>query len=488
MINIKATTTTKPATTTTTETTESQTLERVLACRYPGCRNGVYKDARILPCLNRTCSEHIEAMRIVNNDCGADEEVENDFVLLKGLSISNNKEPTRAPTQIRCYFCAETHECLGEYPRDLIIDHLFHNVNFGDQHTAAKSKWREVTSTMARLGAVCQSADVFVHDYFRQVEERINTWRQHLTNDNDNGHLLCEELIRDVRVLSATCLTRLQASESATNCELARVQTFSASLQAANDAERYEYDLQTLNGNDAKWSNIQVKCRSILPDLEAVEFEVREKLLAEEWVEFECDANGGRLERVNSSTAIDSLALGTLKNKCDLLKLCAERQASGFQHRHSHLTLLYRASRDGFAAKHFHAACDDAKRTLTIIRTKPSNGGEGYIFGGYTEQTWKSNPRHFVSKRDPKAFIFSLTNQSNRPLIMPSSSHFAISCEPNDGPSFAEAITISENLCFSTLGLHYGKTLFKFNSPESRTFLAGKEYFEPAEIEVFLVN
>ena len=463
------------------------TLEALLVCRYAGCRNGVYKDARILPCLNRTCSEHIEAMRIVNNDRGADDEVEDDFVLLKEHNIRN--KPTRVATHIRCYFCAETHECVGEYPRDPTVDHLLQNANFGDQHTAAKSKWREVTSTMARIGAVYQSADVFVHDYFRKVEERIENWRQQLTNDKESGHLLCDLLIDDVSEFSATCLTRLRASESTTKYELARVQAHLASLQATNDAQRFEYDMQTLNGNESKWSNIQVKCRSILADLEAVEFEVREKLLADEWVEFERDVNGGRLERVNSSTAIDSLALGTLKNKRDLLKLCAERQAPGVQHRHPHLTLLYRASRDGFAAKHFHAACDDAMRTLTIIRTKPSDGGEGYIFGGYTEQTWKYDPLKSSFKQDAKAFVFSLKNKSNVPLVMPCCSHTAIYCQPNMGPTFFDAFSITDMYCYSILGIHFVQQMVKYNSPDSvKTSLAGEQKFEPAEIEVFQVK
>ena len=52
--------------------------------------------------------------------------------------------------------------------------------------------------------------------------------------------------------------------------------------------------------------------------------------------------------------------------------------------RRRHLRLLYRASRDGFAAECFHSRCDNKGPTVTIVKS-----GE-YIFGGFTEQSWTS--------------------------------------------------------------------------------------------------
>ena len=52
--------------------------------------------------------------------------------------------------------------------------------------------------------------------------------------------------------------------------------------------------------------------------------------------------------------------------------------------RRRHLRLLYRASRDGFAAECFHSRCDNNGPTVTIVKS-----GE-YIFGGFTEQSWTS--------------------------------------------------------------------------------------------------
>jgi len=44
--------------------------------------------------------------------------------------------------------------------------------------------------------------------------------------------------------------------------------------------------------------------------------------------------------------------------------------------------LLYRASRDGWAAANFHSCCDNKGPTVTVIKSG------NYIFGGYTDQSW----------------------------------------------------------------------------------------------------
>jgi len=49
---------------------------------------------------------------------------------------------------------------------------------------------------------------------------------------------------------------------------------------------------------------------------------------------------------------------------------------------YSTTTLLFRGSRDGFAASTFHEKCDNAGPTVTIIE---AGGG---VFGGFTTQSW----------------------------------------------------------------------------------------------------
>jgi len=54
--------------------------------------------------------------------------------------------------------------------------------------------------------------------------------------------------------------------------------------------------------------------------------------------------------------------------------------------------LLYRASRNGWAASNFHSCCDNKGRTVTVVKSG------NYIFGGYTEQDWKGKIRTAVCK------------------------------------------------------------------------------------------
>ena len=50
----------------------------------------------------------------------------------------------------------------------------------------------------------------------------------------------------------------------------------------------------------------------------------------------------------------------------------------------STFVLLFRASRDGWAAAKFHAMCDNKGPTVTVVKSGNN------IFGGYTEQSWNS--------------------------------------------------------------------------------------------------
>ena len=46
--------------------------------------------------------------------------------------------------------------------------------------------------------------------------------------------------------------------------------------------------------------------------------------------------------------------------------------------------LLFRASRDGFAASAFHSKCDNKGPTVTVVKSSAN------IFGGFTEKPWTS--------------------------------------------------------------------------------------------------
>jgi hypothetical protein len=103
--------------------------------------------------------------------------------------------------------------------------------------------------------------------------------------------------------------------------------------------------------------------------------------------------------------------------------------------------LLYRATRDGFAAADFHKRCDNKAKTLTII--KSTNGN---IFGGYTDKAWMSDKQWYS---DPNAFLFSLVNKDDKPFKAKVSSNGqnAIFCNSSKGPTFGGGhdIYISSN-------------------------------------------
>ncbi len=68
--------------------------------------------------------------------------------------------------------------------------------------------------------------------------------------------------------------------------------------------------------------------------------------------------------------------------------------------------LLYRGSTHGFAAKDFHARCDNKGPNISIIKSE-----HGLIFGGYTSLDWQS-PSECKYSSDNEAFIFSVSKKT----------------------------------------------------------------------------
>ena len=67
------------------------------------------------------------------------------------------------------------------------------------------------------------------------------------------------------------------------------------------------------------------------------------------------------------------------------------------------LTLLFRASRDGYSYSNFHSKCDGKVNTLILVKTTNSRR-----FGGYTECQWDQSGSY---KTGPYSFIFSFDNK-----------------------------------------------------------------------------
>jgi hypothetical protein len=162
------------------------------------------------------------------------------------------------------------------------------------------------------------------------------------------------------------------------------------------------------------------------------------------------------------------------KQPFDLIKLCEFSLRDKW-------TLLYRGTRDGFAAADFHSKCDGHKNTLTILKTH----GTSYIFGGFTSINWNGS---IGWKSDPNAFLFSLTNRDNQPCKMRQIiTNNSIYCDPGYGPIFGNNDIYVCNNANTSMGSHsYLGCTYEHPQPtQGQSFLAGSNPFQLKEIEIY---
>jgi hypothetical protein len=212
-----------------------------------------------------------------------------------------------------------------------------------------------------------------------------------------------------------------------------------------------------------------------------------------------------KANRFNSNTAFNKNSFGEIKlhefsldqfkskifnskQSRELIKLCEFSPSDKWE-------LLYCGSLHGFGLKDFHSHCDGKSETLTIIQAKESS----YIFGGYTNAAWESKVS-FI--RDPKAFIFSLTNKENEPIkinIDPDRIDFALYSSQYLGPTFGNSTGLGSDIYIagnadanttsdSGLSTNYKHPKYPYGSEGAKTFLAGSHTFQISEIEVYKKN
>ena len=152
--------------------------------------------------------------------------------------------------------------------------------------------------------------------------------------------------------------------------------------------------------------------------------------------------------------------------------------------------LKYRASRDGFKSTDFHSHCDGIANTLTVIKAKSGN-----IFGGFTVQKWHSRVKWVT---DHNAFIFSLVNKEENPFkaMCSNEGKQAIRCGLLRGPCFGGEGTRLKDICiesdsniikcsYSNIGFSYQHPDYLKDTDNAQNILAGSQYFETLEIEVY---
>ena len=149
-------------------------------------------------------------------------------------------------------------------------------------------------------------------------------------------------------------------------------------------------------------------------------------------------------------------------------------------------SLLYRGTRDGFKASDFHSHCGVKPNILIIVQSTNGN-----ILGGFTSIQWTSCG---LWQFDKSAFIYSLVNKENRPLLFEHASTNKKSIFSRDflGPLFGSGydlfISDSSNTntnSYSNLGQTYTHPEYPLGSEKAKTILAGSHTFQVEEIEVF---
>ena len=140
--------------------------------------------------------------------------------------------------------------------------------------------------------------------------------------------------------------------------------------------------------------------------------------------------------------------------------------------------LLYRATTDGGFGKIFKRKCSRIRKTLILVKSKKNKK-----FGGFTEAIWNdSNKGH----EDENTFCFSLNKNKIYTVKKNGSS---IYCKENAGPIFCDIFGINSNFAYEggySINLEIEKT--KYNDITEDFELAGEQYFEIQELEVFKIK
>ena len=428
-------------------------LKELVVCKFDGC-NQVFNDPRILPCGNRTCAAHIDEMMISHEGVNSDSRM------------------------IKCQLCHKIHT-VPEDSDGFLVDKnisLLLNMKHSGEHDTAKENFNEVKQLLAKLSKL--DAEAYAIEFFKQVEADIQLEKE-VNLEALIAHY--EKLVDEVRERKARCLDNLKINETLGR-ELEPINQALKEFDRKLKRDNVDFILKTLDGDEAKWKEIQSSCNLMLEKVKSLDEQLLELIVGDESIGFRPSASHTPIEDICGQldhVKLDSLVISSFKMENDLVELC---KLNGFNFK-----LIYRASRDGFAATDFHAKCDSRPMTLTIIKTT-----DGFVFGAYTAVAWDSTSGY---KADPDAFIFSLINpNSDLQLIRVTAAenNYAIYCKAGFGPTFGgghdikiwnNSNTTTES--YSNLGSSYDFSLFDCGTIRAQSFLAGSRNFQTSEIEVF---
>jgi len=146
----------------------------------------------------------------------------------------------------------------------------------------------------------------------------------------------------------------------------------------------------------------------------------------------------------------------------------------------TNITLLYRASRDGFAGSVFHSKCDNQGATLSVIRAT-----NGRIAGGFTPTSWNSL-NQYISVTSGQAYLFSTSGNTATKYFNTIYPQYSMYTYVNYGPTFGGGhdLNIADNSNTNNNSYSYAHSYSGFSS----TTLFGSQNFQTNEIEVFKIG
>jgi hypothetical protein len=417
-------------------------LKSSLTCSY--CSK-IYKNPIELPCSHTLCKEHLAEKnenKIKCAECKQDFEVkDNDF-----------KPNNFAKKLLDELVYLSDEELLLKKKIEDSIQNFF---QIYEQFTLNKTK-----------------LDLDVHNHFEEIRFKLDEHRETLKEKIDDIYM---EMIDKTKKFEATYLKSL---EDKLNASLKSFETTSlvASLKETEETFRNPNLLiESIRGIPRQQEETIAGLRMKLDEQSQVKDTLIKMNEFKPNLSFNQDSFS--LLHLNEYSIIDPFRSQILSSQqsFDLIKVCEFSLKDKW-------TLLYRGTRDGFAAANFHSKCDGHSNTLTILKVH----GTSYIFGGFASVSWDGSGQY---KSDPSAFLISLTNKDNQPCKMRQINITkSIRCDSDYGPTFGGGydIAIANNAnvragSYSVLGGSYEHP----QPSQGGSYLAGSQYFQLSEIEVY---
>lgn len=378
--------------------------------------------------------------------------------------------------RLRCPFCTKEHLQTSEgFPMDRriqkMIDLKVNQLDFGPVYNNCKKALKGLTEQFNELDLLKQDLNDFILGFYVDLKKEVDLRKDDLKMKIDQ---YADQIIENILNTEKECLSNKRRIEDS-NKEL---------VTTRRELDMLILEFDSFEINDKKFNAILYKADQLKPRLTEKIAECKKFLCSNKAFKFEFNMLNiqeifGSLKCIDQKSFPVSTILSRFKDVQNLFRLCKFPEDWKWN-------LIYRASTDGFSAKNFHLKCDGFKNTLTVIRTSST----AHIFGGFTAAAWSQNEGRLY---DNNAFIFSLVNNDNNPIVIKCSTpQNAIYCDYNYGPFFGYGgdLYISDNsnmntASFSNLGICYKHPLYSQGSTEARTFLSGSFNFQTSEIEVF---